>query len=268
MPKVKIQWNRLGHLLHYAYFLMNSQREIQLATLEWFTEISCNTQQLKIINSFSKSRKSWKNTLEVPEKFQNLFGCELIFLIFDSSYHTSFDDANEPRGLLPSFTKAVGSVGNFSVKFQVYNENSKIESKGLSSHIAISLRSIIIMASPTCIDHMTSTFEDDPLVFGLTPGEKYSSYEKVLMPFDETSWFLLGITFVAGFVIIFAINQMPKFVGNLIYGEGIKDPGFNMIGSFFGISQFKLPIENFARILLTFFTLFCLVIRTGYQGQN
>lgn len=35
----------------------------------------------------------------------------------------------------------------------------------------------------------------------------------------------------------------------------------------FGIGQTKLPFKNFGRIILTSFILWCLVIRTGYQGK-
>jgi hypothetical protein len=47
---------------------------------------------------------------------------------------------------------------------------------------------------------------------------------------------------------------------------GIKTPTYNMFGAFFGISQMRLPAENFPRILLMFFLYMCLVFRTLYQS--
>jgi hypothetical protein len=37
-------------------------------------------------------------------------------------------------------------------------------------------------------------------------------------------------------------------------------------GTFFGIGQMRLPINNFGRIILMVFILFCLIIRTAYLG--
>ena len=45
-------------------------------------------------------------------------------------------------------------------------------------------------------------------------------------------------------------------------------PAFNIVGTFFGISQIRLPNSNFPRMILAFFVYFCLVIRTAYQGVS
>jgi hypothetical protein len=53
---------------------------------------------------------------------------------------------------------------------------------------------------------------------------------------------------------------------NIIYGQGVSTPGFNIIAIVFGIGQTKLPDANFARIILTTFLWFCLIFRTAYQS--
>lgn len=60
---------------------------------------------------------------------------------------------------------------------------------------------------------------------------------------------------------------MPRETRDVIFGRGIRDPVYNAAGTFFGISQLKMPTENCPRILISFFIYFCLVFRTCYQGR-
>jgi hypothetical protein len=96
--------------------------------------------------------------------------------------------------------------------------------------------------------------------------QSYTSYEKLLLPFDFTTWCFLLITFFSAFAIIFIIDLMPVFLHSIVYGKGVKMPMLNVLRTFFGIAQARLPEGNFSRIILMSFILFCLVIRTAYQG--
>lgn len=51
-----------------------------------------------------------------------------------------------------------------------------------------------------------------------------------------------------------------------VFGDEIAHPMLNVIVVIFGGTLDKLPFENSARILLTTFSIFCLVLRTGYLG--
>jgi hypothetical protein len=59
---------------------------------------------------------------------------------------------------------------------------------------------------------------------------------------------------------------MPKVFQDFIYGYTRGTPAFNVVSIFFGIGQQKLPKSNPPRIVLMTFIMFCLVIRTAYQG--
>jgi hypothetical protein len=96
--------------------------------------------------------------------------------------------------------------------------------------------------------------------------ESFTSYEKLLLPFDLTTWCFLLITFFSAFAIIFVIDLMPEFFHTIVYGKGVKMPMLNVLRTFFGIAQARLPEGSFSRIILMSFILFCLVIRTAYQG--
>lgn len=98
--------------------------------------------------------------------------------------------------------------------------------------------------------------------------EPYTNYEKMILPFDSDTWIYFILFFCFAFVGISLINLMPKTFKNLVYGKGVKMPTFNAIGTFFGIGQTKLPDNNFARIILMHFIIFCLIFRTAYQGET
>jgi hypothetical protein len=110
------------------------------------------------------------------------------------------------------------------------------------------------------------TFYDSFFAFIIPPSELFTPYEKLYLPFDIDTWQFLLITFGCSFVIIFIANLMPKVIQIVIYGRNIQSPALNVISIFFGVAMFKLPSGNFARIILMTFILFCLVIRTAYQG--
>ena len=54
---------------------------------------------------------------------------------------------------------------------------------------------------------------------------------------------------------------------NVFYGSKVQSPIFNIVRGFFGIGQTILPEKNFSRLILLSFILWCLVVRTAYQGK-
>jgi uncharacterized membrane protein (DUF485 family) len=113
---------------------------------------------------------------------------------------------------------------------------------------------------------VTTTFDVLEEIFAITPTETYNSYEKIILPFDEMTWIFCILTFAFAFIFIFIINFASRKIQSLIYGEGVNTPAFNVVAIFFGIGQTRLPVENFSRIILMAFIIFCLIIRTAYQG--
>ncbi|KAG5669372.1 hypothetical protein PVAND_017259 [Polypedilum vanderplanki] len=100
----------------------------------------------------------------------------------------------------------------------------------------------------------------------VTKGEKYTDYEKLLLPFDVTTWILLIGTFCLAFSLIFIINHANRKIQKIVFGDGVSMPTYNVVSTFFGVSLSKLPSSNFARFILINFICFCLIFRTAYQG--
>jgi len=101
----------------------------------------------------------------------------------------------------------------------------------------------------------------------IPPGDLYTSFEKILLPYDEETWLGLLLTFVIATITVRVIKSISKNISNLVFGATVQSPTLNIFQAFFGIGQTNLPKNNFGRIILTSFLLWCLVIRTAYQGK-
>jgi hypothetical protein len=100
----------------------------------------------------------------------------------------------------------------------------------------------------------------------ITEAELYKPYEKILLPFDGLTWYLLLMTFGIAFGAIFAVSRLSRRWQDVVYGQGVRMPAYNVVGTFFGISQMRLPRTFFARFILINFIWFSLIFRTAYQG--
>lgn len=77
---------------------------------------------------------------------------------------------------------------------------------------------------------------------------------------------MILLTFTSAFAVIIYVNFLSKPKQNLLYGNNIKMPALNVARIFFGIAQARTQKEMFPRIILLIFILYCLVIRTAFQG--
>jgi hypothetical protein len=110
---------------------------------------------------------------------------------------------------------------------------------------------------------MTPVYLDIKWGFIITPGEKYSAYEKLILPFDLTTWILLITTFSVAYAVMLIFKFCSQKVQDLFYGEEVRTPGLNILAIFFG---HKTPSRSIPRFILVFFIIFCLIFRTAYQS--
>lgn len=97
------------------------------------------------------------------------------------------------------------------------------------------------------------------------PGEEYDGYEKLVLPFDGSTWFWTAFTFALAFATV-AIAKVSKPLENFVKESFASTPSLNIVGAFFGISQIKIPSKSFARYVFINLIIFSLIIRTAYQG--
>jgi len=74
-------------------------------------------------------------------------------------------------------------------------------------------------------------------------------------------------TFACGLTFMFIVQKFGnKFCKQIIFGDDNRAPYLKMMNVFFGGSLHVLPQRSTPRILLSTFILYCIVIRTVYQG--
>lgn len=116
--------------------------------------------------------------------------------------------------------------------------------------------------------YMTSSYAyyTSNLMWSIPPGRLYSSFEKLFQPFKRIVWLCTSVVFISSFLVVIAMKFQPKNHRNFLYGRGTQTPCLNIVNIFFGGSLSRLPMRNFARSILCIFMLYCLVIRSSYQG--
>lgn len=69
------------------------------------------------------------------------------------------------------------------------------------------------------------------------------------------------------FLTILIVNRLSYRSRIILYGHKISTPSMNVIQTIFGLSQARLPRQNFSRFILTLFVGFCLIFRTCFQSK-
>lgn len=106
------------------------------------------------------------------------------------------------------------------------------------------------------------------LIWISPPGRLFTSFEKLFKPFGRIMWTCTLIIFVVAFLTVFVVRLQSTSAQNFVFGRGNSSPCLNIVNVFFGGSLSKLPVRNFARTILAFFMIYCLIIRSSYQGNQ
>jgi hypothetical protein len=88
-----------------------------------------------------------------------------------------------------------------------------------------------------------------------------------VLPFDMYTWALIGFTFAAAVNAVFFVSLTATRTKNFVFGSKVTTPFLNIAHVFFGLGQTVLPQRNFARFILMMFIIYCLIIRTAWQGM-
>lgn len=272
VPKfIKFNFSNFSTSNHNSsnFYLFETQKKFELKILTRWTEESCDKMKFLSLNSFDVKSQKWEKRLKIPKINLNFHGCPLkisshIFRLptFDiihesgmASYiHPGVDIMLKRRSLRDrEISKIYAEFGNFTPIYRNrFDPDLDVEHLGINSYFN-KLR-------------CSNVFYQFSIVMMYSPADPYTNYEKMILPFDDLTWTYLLCVFVSAFVGIFLINLTPTYFRDLVFGRDVKMPTFNVIGTLFGIGQTKLPDNNFGRIILMTFILFCLIFRTAYQG--
>jgi hypothetical protein len=258
-----------GYIPQFEYYLVNKALTIELSTFEYFTKDACVVNQIPL-NKFDKIFQKWENKLNYEEKFMNFNNCEMPIVIHSNNSQDAYYSNGELKGFFKDFGDILGQRGNFKAIYKIVDLSIEFENNVESMVDRIYHKIFLYEAYYSTLNkksgHITRSFIQFQQIFALSQSEAYDSYEKLILPFDETTWYLLIITFGSAFAIIFLARFASQSMRDRFFGRGISSPAFNVIRTFFGIGQIRLPVESIPRFILMMFILFCLIIRTAYQG--
>lgn len=112
----------------------------------------------------------------------------------------------------------------------------------------------------------TKAFAIIPLVIVVPPGAEYGEIEKLTRPFNIIVWFMIISLICLAGIITMILKNSSSGAYNFVVGRDLKHPFHNVVAITFGVSQNKLPARNFSRFILMNFILYCLILRSAYQG--
>lgn len=110
------------------------------------------------------------------------------------------------------------------------------------------------------------SYAQSPLIMVVPPGQELSTLTKILGPFDESVWYVVGAMMLVIIVVTLTLKYQPRKIQDFVFGEQNKTPFLNIINVIVGQPIFKPPGRNFSRWMLTMFVILWLVIRSLYQA--
>jgi hypothetical protein len=231
-------------------FLMNeTDQSIELVSGFMFTSQACRKNQFLTINRFERSSMKWNSSIFYPNKYRNLYQCELDY------YRTAYILPNE---ILDAFIKFVNST-------PVDLSQLTVEGDNRTGDLAATITSLNNKVAEW--SSVSNPYGFGQMVFLIPPGDLYTPLEKMMAPFETEVWIGIAATLVIGFVIVQLVNFADTQVKKFVLGRSITTPAMNLVSIFLNGSQVKTAGRNFARFIFILFVIWCFVIRTCYQSK-
>jgi hypothetical protein len=271
----KTLWDKY---IHNVNVLTERNGHISVLTFVPFSELGCNKTDPIKFAEFTNGSFTYRPQTFFPDKFKSLHQCSFKVSTFESLAPSVLkqDFANGSFRLYGRDISVINALSeelkfNFETFYVtpyggwgiLYSNGSATGAMGC----AIRRESDFIIGN-IFLKYDRSKFMDysyvyfvDQLVLMIPPGKAFTSFEKLIRPFEILVWVFVGGTTLIGFVIITFLQFQSKALKEFVYGEGVRNPYLNIIIAMFGGSQHRLPSRNFSRSLLMLFILFCLVIR-------
>lgn len=254
-----------------VYIIYEENRRIIVMTFKPYSTKNCWTLPVTVGN-FSLKDLVPEDFIYTPEPLTNFFKCPLRFGAYlDKPYlfcHNVTCNWEDYIGRDANLMKTLSKALNSSVQLEFFSVREAISSlsKTNASDVIIGdffLRHERVQEVASSIPYFLSE-----VGFVIPSGRPFHPLESFLKPFQTSVWICLGVTFMALFIFIFVTGKTTsKNVQNLVFGKLISSPAMNFIAVAFGVPQNRLPSMNFARFLLMCFIMFCVVMRSVYQGS-
>lgn len=259
--------------------LISDFDKVEVVTFMPFSSKGCGDATPVVINTFSGGKFANDNLF--TNKTKNLFGClinivssseALPFVVAEKTPNGNYDLKGAEIDLTNTLAKAL----NFKINYSYTNLSAFILPNGTITGVFKSVNegdadlavgNWWLKINRIKLFGFTNPYATDRIVFLIPPGKDLTSLEKLIFPFSVKAWISIALAFVLGIIFILIIRLKARHVQEISFGSARTSHVFNMFSVFIGQTQTALPISNFAKLLLTSFMLFSLVIRSAYQGS-
>ncbi|KAG5669121.1 hypothetical protein PVAND_017017 [Polypedilum vanderplanki] len=219
----------------FEFIITMDKVSINLTALVLFSPNLCGKFSLKLLNSFDLKSQKWKNELKNFNHFDNFHGCLMTFFVEDgiNFYYDDHKSINHEQfafvnmkfyGITHEIVKKLTKDLNITGHYTLVNRNLGefwSGSKNFMGHFEFGSHfySVGFTGIYTAV-HFSHPIYTMEYYYLVTPNDLYTNYEKLLMPFDFTTWILLSVTISLAFGIIFVSFKFPKWLQILIHGAG------------------------------------------------
>jgi len=243
------------------YFIVNTEKYIELIAIVQYTATACDQTQLTVINRYSKLAMTWEASMPPITNDLEFHSCTIHFKLYGNSVGVQVteeyaDGQAKIKGPFVEIFNQVAKHSKINAEFTI-NYNADFYTYKLILFATLNTRAIEMFP-----------FYHAEIFFIVPKGELYCDWEILTLAFDAITWLLIGITFGAAFIFIVIVKlSRSTTVRSFVFGSNVSSPALNILVIFFGLSQVVLPRRNFARFTLTMFIIWSLIIRTCYQGM-
>ena len=264
MTAEEIKSNFPFHWNHFRTYLIVEDNEIVLYGAPVFTPQQCHMRQLVEINRFSTETQTWSTDKFFTTMIEDFFGCEVTFMLLKDISYTIAEDRKSYKlhGYLVKMVNALSTTLNFEIDYNLCEEEDFKTDKGDF------ILTMVIIKELNDEHKSAPVFMSSAAVIVVPLGAPYTPLEKLLLPFDELTWILILTFFGTAFATVALLRfKIMWSIKKRVVGPNVTTPGLNIFRILMGISTKILPKANIARFMMMNFILFCLIMRTAYQGK-
>lgn len=250
-----------------------SLESINLTTFLPFSDGTCNNLKPVKINEFNISTMRWKNSDFFPKKFKNLQQCSIRVGTYESApglIIRNVKNKTEIYGFEGDMFNVIAARLNFTMNITaVTYGGGSVDKNGTATGLVekIMLNEFDLIMSLFSVNYYrnifltpTKPYYVDKMIVIIPADRLLDSFLKIFFVFNYKLWLTLFVVFgLASFVIKLLQSKVSAL-------DEIRAPVMSLFVAIIGGSERNLPRKDFPRILVATFLLFCMVVRTVYQG--
>lgn len=263
-----VQFEDLFQLYFQIFHSKINENNLILKNYVLQTRHSCHS-TWRIVNKFSSKKLSWVSNSFLTE-YNKYHNCPIYVARTDFIQN----DLDLLNGIYSYKTDEHGKKTFSGIFIELLKVFEEVHEAQIRDFFQDQIRMDIVLMFENLIEPTIFNFihKSYPLsyfycTFLVTPGYEYNHFEKLILPYDIPTWIGLVSVILATFISIFIIYQCPQKTRDFIFGKKVLFPSLGSLQIFFGLGYVHVAETNFGRIVFIAFTLFCLVIRTAYQGK-